>query len=248
MYGVARRPQRRSSFAGFGAVEGGWETMSIWKSRRTYVWADLTKAIAAAVPTPATQYFEQARVPVADVANLIQAEVDAGQWTRFREAIISKKFAEARRLYGLGRALAATLEKPVGPMTTWREPTVNPAPPPTVSPDLVKIAASPFPVSTTPTGVSVIPAPGGGVESVLVGVPGGAFISHGLHTTLRQVVAGMPLWQWAAVAGVGLAGLGLAAKLARLALFGGVIAGGAWAATQLPEYLEARARRARLEQ
>ncbi len=236
MYGVARRPQRRVSLAGFGAADGGWEPMANWKGRVAYVTSDIQKAIARVASTaaaPAQGYFIQAQYKVNDAAAILKVEVDAGEWTRFREERISAKFAEARGLYNTAVGIAASLGVGIAKMSSWSEPGRNPNPPPTVTPTIVKVASMPPPVVTTPSGVTATPTPGGGIA--LVGQPGRTVERYPMAKILDQRVGGLPIWQWGVVGGVAVVGLGLAARVARMALFGGLVAGGAYVAKNWPK-------------
>jgi hypothetical protein len=188
--------------------------------------------VASTPAAPAQGYLVQAQGKVNDARAILKVEEDLGEWTRFREERISTKFAEARGLYSTAIGIAASLGAPIAKMSSWSEPGQNPNPPPTVTPTIVQVAVAPPPAVTTPSGVTVTVAPGGGIA--LVGQPGGTFTRYPMTKVLDQVVAGLPIWQWGVVGGVGLLGLGFAAKVLRLAAFGGVVAGGAYVAKNWP--------------
>jgi len=62
-----------------------------------------------------------------------------------------------------------------------------------------------------------------------------------LRSTLEQPIGPLPLWQWVAVGGVGLTVLGVALKMMRFAVLGGLAAAGAYTAVEVARRQRARA-------
>lgn len=114
-----------SGLGAFGATDPPRESLSAWKGRIGYVQWDIKRALAQLSAFPlayqnVSPFFLMAQSLVNDAANLVKLEESIPQWTRFREAIIDQKLADARAKYDIGVGTAATMGATIThKMSTW---------------------------------------------------------------------------------------------------------------------------------
>ena len=143
--------------------------------------------------------------------------------------------AYGEKLYMQAHALASAAGAPIALL---RDLTVAPA---DTTPVLRETAGTITSILDTIRGVFQVPAtpsqpapPSTTPVDWLKGAPGSG-VAQDLRGVLERPVGPLPLWQWVALGGAGLVAVGVATKMMRWAMVGGLAAAGAYGAVVLQQ-------------